>query len=34
VLEVNRDMSELLAEAIQQHDPYTVNHRENIQVIK
>jgi len=33
VLEVNRDMSEQLAEAIQKHKSYPVNHRENIQVI-
>jgi len=33
VLEINRDMSELLAEAIQKHSNYPVNHRENIQVI-
>jgi 2',3'-cyclic-nucleotide 2'-phosphodiesterase/3'-nucleotidase len=34
VSEVNRDMSELLAEAIQKHKNYLVKHRDNIQVIQ
>ncbi len=34
VVDTNRDMVEILAEYIQQHSPVTVDHRENIHIIK
>jgi 2',3'-cyclic-nucleotide 2'-phosphodiesterase / 3'-nucleotidase len=34
VLDTNRDMVDILAEYIQQHSPVTVDHKENIHIIK